>query len=103
MIFDFLKKQKEKTKKKQIIKVMIMSLVIPEQQKELYLEALHVLDDKWLDWLYESLTIFTKHIELKEIEDIKKNNFSRIAWMKKEEAFEKQKELNSFSFLINNL
>jgi len=43
MIFDFLKKQKEHKNKIKIIKVMIVSLNIPEKQKELYLEAIEVL------------------------------------------------------------
>ncbi|MDP3381389.1 MAG: hypothetical protein Q8S84_08045 [bacterium] len=43
MIFDFLKKQKEITQKRKIIKVMIISLNIPEKQKELYLEAISIL------------------------------------------------------------
>jgi hypothetical protein len=43
MIFDFLKKQKEITQKRKIIKVMIISLNIPEKQKELYLEAITIL------------------------------------------------------------
>ena len=103
MIFEYLKKQKELNKKKNIIKVMIFSLVIPEAQKELYLGALQVLDNKWLDNLYNSLSLFTRDLELKDIKDIKEQNFSKIAWLKKKEAVEKQKELNSFSFLINNL
>jgi len=40
MIFDFLKKQKEITEKKKIIKIMIISLNIPDEQKELYLDAI---------------------------------------------------------------
>jgi len=37
MIFDFLKKQKEIIEKKKIIEIMIISLNIPDEQKELYL------------------------------------------------------------------
>jgi hypothetical protein len=43
MIFDFLKKQKEITEKKKIIEIMIISLNIPEEQKELYMEAISIL------------------------------------------------------------
>ncbi len=103
MIFDFLKKQKEKSQKIEIIKVTIHALIIPDEQKKLYLEALNILDTQWLEKLYKSLTMFTRDIELKEIDDIRKNNFSKIAWMKKKEALEKQKELNSFTFLLNKL
>jgi hypothetical protein len=49
------------------------------------------------------LSNFTKQIELEEIDNIWKKNFSQVAWMRKKEANEKQKELNSFTFLINNL
>lgn len=103
MIFDFLKKQKEIKNKIKIIKVMIISLNIPETQKELYLEAIEILWTDWLERLYITLTNFTKEIEYEELDKINKENFSSIAWMRKKEAKEKQKEINSFSFLINNL
>jgi hypothetical protein len=45
MIFDFLKKQKEIKNKIKIIKVMIISLNIPDTQKELYLEAISILSE----------------------------------------------------------
>jgi hypothetical protein len=37
MIFDFLKRQKKITDKKKIIEIMILSLNIPSEQKDLYL------------------------------------------------------------------
>jgi hypothetical protein len=40
---------------------------------------------------------------MKQLDEIQKNNFSIVAWMKKKEAEEKRKEINSFSFLINNV
>jgi hypothetical protein len=45
MIFDFLKKQKEIKNKIKIIKVMIISLNIPDTQKELYIEAISILSE----------------------------------------------------------
>ncbi len=103
MIFDFLKKQKEITQKRKIIKVMIISLNIPEKQKELYLEAITILSVDWLERLYISLSNFTKQLEYEEMDNINRQNYSQIAWMRKKEAVEKQKEINSFTFLINNL
>jgi hypothetical protein len=103
MIFDFLKKQKEINNKIKIIKVMIISLNIPDIQKDLYLEAISILSEEGLENLYITLITFTKQLELEELEDISKNNFVHITWMRKKEAKEKQKEINSFSFLINNL
>jgi len=103
MIFDFLKKQKEITQKRKIIKVMIISLNIPEMQKELYLEAITILSKDWLEKLYITLSNFTKQLEYEELDNINKQNYSQIAWMRKKEAVEKQKEINSFTFLINNL
>lgn len=103
MIFDFLKKQKNINKKRKIIKVMILSLNIPEQQKELYLEAISILSEDWLESLYITLIELTKKLEIDELNEINKENFSQIAWMRKKEAQEKQKEMNSFTFLINNL
>jgi hypothetical protein len=45
MIFDFLKKQKDIRKKRKIIEVMILSINIPDKQKELYLEAISILTE----------------------------------------------------------
>ncbi len=103
MIFDFLKKQNEVWKKKELITIMIQSINISEEQKELYLESLDVLDKQWVDNLYEELSHFIENIELKELEDIKQQNFWTISGMRKKEAEEKKKEMNSFSFLLHNL
>ncbi|MFK7780265.1 MAG: hypothetical protein QM490_03870 [Candidatus Gracilibacteria bacterium] len=103
MIFDFLKKQKEVKDKIKIIKVMIISLNIPDKQKELYLEAISILTSDGLEKLYITLIKFTKQLELEELDDISKQNFSQVAGMRKKEIKDKQKEINSFSFLINNL
>lgn len=103
MIFDFLKKQKGSNRKTELIKIMITSVNIPEQNKFLYIEALDVLDKDWLDNLYNDLTKFTEIYEIKQLDKITKENFSLVTWMKKKEALEKQKEINAFSFLINNI
>ena len=62
-----------------------------------------ILDENWIDRIYNSLIIFIKDIEIKELDQIQKNNFSVISWMRKKEAEERKKEINSFSFLINNI
>ena len=103
MIIDFFKKQKTVSDRKQTIKSMVLTLRIPDMQKSLYLEALDVIDEKGLEILYVNISQFMKEIEDQKISDIKKDNFSFVAGMKKEEVEEKQKEINSFSFLINNL
>jgi hypothetical protein len=82
---------------------MIISLNIPEEQKELYMEAISILTNDWLEKLYISLSKFINELELEELNNIWKTNFYQVAWMRKKEANEKQKELNSFSFLISNL
>lgn len=103
MIFDFLKKQKDSKKKIELIRIMIQSVNLPENNKFLYLEALEVLDENWLNNLYDDLIKFTENFEMKELEDINKNNFSSISWLRKKEAEEKQQEINAFTFLINNV
>lgn len=103
MIFDFLKKQKGSKRKIELIKIMVTSVNIPEKNKLLYIEALDVLDNNWLDYLYNDLVKFTEIYELKQLDNINKENFSSVAWMKKKEALEKQKEINAFTFLINNI
>ena len=103
MIFDFLKKQKDIDNKRKIIEIMIISLNIPDKQKQLYLEAIWILKKEWLERLFITLSNFTKELELEELDIINKQNFANVAWMRKKEVKEKQKELNSFSFLISNL
>ena len=103
MIGNFLKRYGETSKKRKVVLTIIQNLNINEKQKDLYLNSLDILDEAWLEKLYKSLTAFVENIELKEIEDIKKENFSSIAGLRKKEALEKQKEINSFWFLLNNL
>lgn len=103
MILNFLKKISEKKKRKKIIITIINNLNINEKQKKLYLDSLDFLDDIWLDKLYKSLEEFIWNIEKKQIDDISKENFTKIAWMRKKEVNEKQKEINSVWFLLNNL
>ena len=103
MIFNFLKKRKKTVEKIELIKIMFVSLKIPERQKSLYIQALDVLDESWIDRIYNELSDFTNNLELKNLEDIQKNNFSVINWLRLKEAEEKKEELNSFNFLINKL
>ena len=103
MIFEYLKKQSKLKEKIKLTKIMIFNLQIPEEQKSLYIQALDNLDESWIDRIYNNLVIFIKDIEIKELAQIQKNNFTVIAWMRKKEAEERKKEINSFSFLINNI
>ena len=103
MIFDFLKKQNNLEKKKQLIQIMVMNLNIPELQKSVYIQALDIIDEKYIDKIYDDLIKFVEKYEIKELEDIAKSNFTNIAWMQKKEAEAKQKEINAFNFLINNI
>jgi len=79
MLFSFLEKQTESKKKKKLIETMIVSLNIPETQKELYLSALDILSESERDTLFKNLTSFVAEIEMKEIEQIEEENFSSIA------------------------
>lgn len=103
MILNIFKKYSEKSKKKKIITTIIENLNINEKQKKLYLDSLDFLDELGLEKLYKSLEVFMSEIEKKQISDISKENFTKIAGMRKKEVVEKQKELNSFWFLLNNL
>jgi len=103
MISSFLGKQKDIKKKKKLVRVMVRSLNIPDKQKYLYIEALDVLDAKWLDKLYENMTKFVESLEKKENDEINISNFASIWGLTKKELNEKKKEENAFSFLINNL
>lgn len=76
---------------------------IPEAQKSLYIQALDILDEEWVNKIYDTLTHFVQDVEMKELDDIQKNNFSFVHGMRKKEAQERQKEINSFNFLLNKL
>jgi len=103
MLFKFLNKQKEFEEKKKVSKILINTLNIPERQKKLFLESLEILNEKWMNKMYNEISEFIKQIELKELEDISKTNFTNIAWMQKKEAKQKKEELNAFSILLNNV
>lgn len=103
MLFKFLQKQRDIKNKQKIIHTMISSLSISSEQKKLYLNALEVLSLEDSQKLYDNLIAFIEKIEMKEINEIQKENFSTIAWMRKKEAEEKLKEMNGFSFLLHNL
>lgn len=103
MLINFLKKQNELSKKKKILLTMIKNIKISENQKELYINTLDILDEKWLDNLYKSVQSFVEDIEMTEMKNISKDNFSTISGLRKKEATEKQKEINSFSFLLSNI
>lgn len=103
MLTWFFKKQKEKQKKIETIEVMISALHVQPEQKTLYLQALSALDTQWLEKLFNNLIKFIETIEIKEMEDIKKQSFSTISWMRKKEAEEKTKEINALSFLFHNI
>lgn len=103
MILSLLKKQRELNSKKKLIKIMVQNLNIHEKQKTLFLSSLEILNESWFEDLYSDLIIFVENIEIKELDKIKKTDFSIIAWMTNKEAEEKKKEMNSFSFLLHNL
>lgn len=103
MILKIFKRYSEFSKKKKVITTIIQNININEKQKILYLESIDFLDEISLDKLYKSLEVFIWEIEKKQMQDIARENFTQIAWMRKKEVVEKQKEINSFWFLLNNL
>ena len=103
MIFDFLKKQKKNKEKLKLTQIAFLNLEIPEDQKALYIQALDVLDEDGIDRVYNLVVNFIQKLEIRELDEIQKNSFSVISWLKKKEAEERKKEINSFSFLINNI
>lgn len=103
MILNIFKRNSTLENQKKIIITIIKNLNIKDSQKETYLNSLDFLDETWLNNLYKSLQSFIWEIETKNLEDIKIKWFSEIAWMRKKEAIEKQKEINNFWFLLNNL
>ena len=103
MIFDFWKKQTEFETKKRLIKKLIEEVEIPENDKKLFLWAIEIVPEENIENLYNDLVHFIEEMELKEIDEIEKNNFISIDWMTIKEAHTKKREINSFNFLLNNL
>jgi len=103
MLFTFLQKQKDLTKQRKLIITMVEALNVSQDQKKLYIEAIEILGKQELEDLFKNLTSFVEKIEIRELEAIKKEDFAVVSWMRKKEADEKMKEMNSFSFLLNNL
>jgi hypothetical protein len=79
MIFEFLEKQNTFKEKLKVTKIMINSLHITDNQKKLYIEAIDVLDEEGVEKLYKNLSHFIKKTELKDFNDISKNNYSNIS------------------------
>ena len=90
MIFEFLKKQRRIKNKIRLLKASFLKLHIPEEQKLLYIEAIDILDEEWIDRIYKLLTEYVENLEIKELEEIQKNSFSIITWLRKKEAEEKE-------------
>jgi len=103
MIFDFLKKQTEKEKKKKLLQMMFLNLNIPDDQKSLYIQALDILDEPWIDLVYSNTVKFIEKFEIHKLEEISRSSFVEIAWMRKKEAESRTKEINSFNFLFTNI
>lgn len=103
MIFKFWKKQSEVATKKLLLRKLIKKIDIQENDKELILWAISTVSDEKLGIFYNSVVNFIEKMELKEIDEIEKNNFVSIDWMTYKEANEKKQKINSFNFLLNNL
>jgi hypothetical protein len=103
MLFDFLKKQRSKDNKMKILKTMIFALQVGDDIKDLYIQSLDILEEQDIDNLYKDISYFVQMVEIREIEDIQKTSFAVIDNMTKKEVEEKKKDINSFSFLLNNL
>jgi hypothetical protein len=80
-----------------------MNLQIPDDQKALYIQALDILDEVWLDRVYATITNFVKQVEVKKVEELQQTNIQLVSWLRKKEAEEKKQDLNSFNFLISNI
>lgn len=103
MILNIFKKYTDRSKRIKIVKTIIENLNINERQKNLYLDSLEFLDEDWLDKLYKSLEKFMGEVEKEQSSNNKNDNLVKMEWLRKKEAIEKQKEINSFWFLLNNL
>lgn len=103
MISRILKKYTDVAYKRKMLVTMIWALSLWDEQKKLYFDAIKKADIPTLDQLYKNVIDFSQNIEIKEIDDIRKSNFSKISGMTKKEAEEKKKDINAFSFLLHNL
>ena len=103
MIFKFWQKQSNIATKKLLLRKLIKKIDIPKEDKELILWAIWTVSDEKLENFYNSVVHFIEKLELKEIEEIEKNNFVSIDWMTYKQAENKKQKINSFNFLLNNI
>ena len=103
MIFKFWEKQKEFSTQKLLLRKLIRKLDIPETDKTIFLEAIWVVPKENIKNLYKDITSFIEKFELKEVDEIEKNNFINIDGMTIKEATKKRKEINALNFLFTNI
>lgn len=103
MIFKFWKKQNELATKKLLIRKLIREIDFPESDKKLFLWAIWIVPDDKVEKVYNDLVWFIEDYELKQIDEIEKENFVSIDWMTYKEANQKKTKINGFNFLLTNI
>ncbi len=97
------KKYKEREYRILLMKDVIKNLDIDEKQKQMYIDSFDILDDESLTRFYNKLTSVIEIIE--EDIDNKKNidNKQKIFEIKKIEIAEKETEINTYNFILDNI
>jgi hypothetical protein len=104
MLFSsILKKFSEWAAKRKLLTEMILGLKIDDQHKQLFLDSLDVLDTVWLESLYTKITVFVQEIEEKEMTKKVGNIKQHQEALSRHENEEKEKETNTFNFLLDSI
>lgn len=89
--------------KRKLLKEMILGLKIDQPHKELFLDSLEVLDTVWLESLYVKITVFVQEIEEKEMTKKIGTRKQEQEALSRHESEEKEKETNTFNFLLDSI
>ena len=91
-----------KETKKEIISVIIENLLIPENEKHLYLESLHLLSESELDSFYIRLAEMFWEIESENIKEVFQQTKIVYNQIKSQEKYDKDSENLDNSLLFNS-
>ncbi|MDQ1343470.1 MAG: hypothetical protein QG650_189 [Patescibacteria group bacterium] len=100
---NLLKRIREKSQRKTILKELIESLRIDETQRFLYLESLELLDENGMTAFYNRLVAFVDETEGFEILADGQRRSGFVRELRSNEEMERSKEVDNANFLFDNV
>lgn len=100
---NLLRRIREKSQRKTVLKELIESLRIDETQRFLYLESLELLDDEGLTAFYNRLLAFVDETEGSQILADGERRTGFVKELRSAENEERMKEADNANFLFDNV